>query len=73
MMNKGNVEGDEVGEGCRADFIPCVLGSYWEMESRAILFDKIPEHYRRITLAVLRAREEAKRTVRGSFNDPRQR
>lgn len=43
------------------------------MESRAILFDKIPEHYRRITLAVLRAREEAKRTVRGSFNDPRQR
>lgn len=41
------------------------------MESRAILFDKIPEHYR--TLAVLRAREEAKRTVRGSFNDPRQR
>lgn len=69
MMNKGTVEGDEVGEGCRANFIPCVLGSYWEIESRAMIsFDKNPEH-----LVVLRAREEAKRTVRGSFNDPRQR
>lgn len=45
VMNEGNVEGDEVGEGCRADFIPRVLGSYWEVESRAMTsFDKIPVH-----------------------------
>lgn len=51
-----------------------VLGSYWEVESRVMTSsDIISVHYRRIPLAAVRAREEAKRPVTALFSDPRQR
>ena len=78
MMNEGNVEGDEVR--CREREIQGwilfqrVLGSYWEVESRVMTSsDIISVHYRRIPLAAVRAREEAKRPVTALFNDPRRR
>lgn len=50
------------------NFILHVLGSYWEVESKAMTSsDIIPLHDRGIPLAAVRAREEAKRLVRGSM------
>lgn len=50
------------------DFILRVLGSYWEVGNRAMASSGIiPIHDRRIPLTAVRAREEAKRLVRGSM------
>ena len=52
------------------DFIPQVLGSYGEVESRAMTpSDMNPPHCRRIPLAAASAREEANRGAHAIIQD----